>query len=442
MLGAACALLVALGRRVCGLGAAILQAPRAAPDTAGLLEKENALQLEIWDIAPKLRDYGVRYGQSTSSIPEAQQMLDLREELLRERKAIDVSEAERDRYAFQQSLEVALRKIASANDPVALRQWVDSEAYGARWALRRLHAEHPTVYAEVLEESLINGEHDKSGKVARLIELIRAEFTNNYLRARSILLLVPEKEPMRYTNSAVEEALLYVVNPSNSLQDKSYNYKSAARALLARDTSRYYPITVENADMVSSSHQKEDFINTLARYAMELPSAEREAFLALIREELRHTGNQMNSLFWLIWSNDLRQLTPELGQLATSAPSETESSDAYRGNTEARLIQGRFHMARQVRALWLEPDLETRAKLDIAFAYQNFRYFHLGRDNRRSEVFASAFQEAVRSLSKAQKKQLVEYSAWCRAQTSDSERDAERLLELHGALVELIGAPI
>lgn len=263
------------------------QTPQSAAGTGALLKKENQLQLDIWDLAPKLRAYGVLYGDSTSDVPEAQRLMDLRDRLQESRKAISVSEAERERFAFRQSLEVALRKIAAADDSTTLKQWVESEGYGARWALRRLHDAFPEVYVDALEAFLRDPDHPQRGELLnfihavdegygaqlageliedtpddelfvacfrilqrrdsvpneaahlrRLLKLIHADFTDQYLRARAIGLLVPDKEPLRYEDPAIEAALNYVLSPNNSIRSKSYVPKSASRALARRDAAR------------------------------------------------------------------------------------------------------------------------------------------------------------------------------------------------------------
>ncbi len=480
------------GDRVCATARPLLQgilnqAPRAVPTTAALLENENELQNQIWSIAPKLRDYGVSYGQSTSTVPEAQALITLREALIEQRNAIEVSDQERERFGFQQSLEVALQQIHLADDVEALKDWVWTEAHGARWALRRLHEQHPKAYAEVLETSLQGGDHPKPGavlnriyisdkergvrlarewieqteedelfidclrilqradavpdeadQVERLIELIRADFTNNYVRARALNILVPQKHPMRYTAAAVDDVLLYVVNPQNPFPDKGYNYASAAEALLQRDAARHYPIVIKNLDLISMPHQKERFLSQLTRYAQKLRPADRADCLDLVRAELSHSQNSMNSLLWMIWTNDLRQLSPELEKLATVGPKESESADAYQGNTERRQITGHFHLARQMSTLWSEPDPETRARLHIAFVYQYARNVGLHNEGQRTSVFSSALQGAVQRLNPETRRQLVDYSEWCRERTPLIGVNTERLEELHHSLVRLI----
>lgn len=456
------------------------QTPRAAPTTGPLLDKENDLQAQIWSLAPKLRDYGVRYRQTESDIPEAQALINQQQKLIAERKSIDLSPEERDRFAFQQSLEVALKKIEHANDTEALKSWVQTESYGARWALRRLHTHHPKAYADALEshmaatvpaeqgdvlsriynvdpergeliarERIESAEEDglfidcftilqradaipnESIHVRRLIEIIRADYTNNFQRARALRQLVPIEEPTRYDDPEVDEALLYVISSHNRFPDKGYNYANAANALLRRDAPRYFPTIIQNIDQITQAHQKERLLGQLARYAKQLKPADHSACLNLIRAELKQAQNNLNSLLWIIWTADLRELAPEVQSLATHSPEEGKSPDTYQGNTAKRSASGTSHLARQIQALWSEPDPGTRAKLHIAFAYQHAQQFNFEREGQRVAVFRQSLEAATRPLPLNELAELVEFSKWCAQQATAGTDKAKRAAQLH-----------
>ncbi|WPJ94278.1 hypothetical protein SH580_12615 [Coraliomargarita algicola] len=459
-----------------------------ASDTSALLAEKESLQQAIWAIAPKLKDYGVRYGQSTSHIPEAQVLIEQRALLLAQLKAIEVSVEDQERFSFRQSLQGALLKLELAEDVDALKTWVLEERYGARWALRRLHAHYPAAYAEVLESSLQRGDHqepgevlnriyiadrargvrlaqqwidttdedalfvdcfqilqradampDESAQVARLIRLIRADYTNNYLRARALNLLVPQKEPMRYTDLSVDAALLYVIDPkANGFPDPGYNYTNASINLIERDAARYYPLVMRHVDLVKMPHQKEHFLVQLASYAEELRPEDRQACFDWVRKELRFTQSNVNSLLWIVWRNDWRILTPELRAMATESVGEEESEDAVYGNTETRAISGRFHLARQILALWSEPDPMTCAKLYIAFAYQHGFQISTNGEGRSAAPLRATFLPALARLDAAERAELVDYSSWCQQQAALSSVKKERITQLHANFVHMI----
>ncbi len=107
-------------------------------------------------------------------------------------------------------------------------------------------------------------------------------------------------------------------------------------------------------------------IDALLRLTRDLPdrNARLEAF---IRPRLKEHDGMMNDVFIAALALDLRGLAPEIAALASESPAvqDGDAADYGGGNFKGPAGQ-RYHIAREITALWNEPDPGTRARMWLA----------------------------------------------------------------------------
>lgn len=128
-----------------------LKPPQATTEI--LVKRERFLQREVRQLTSELQRWGITYGHENSQNPDLQILLDQRAAYRSQRAAITIAEAERERFALQNFIESALKRIKAAEDVETLRLWAVSEDEAAAgWALRHLSRAKPEVYTQLAEK--------------------------------------------------------------------------------------------------------------------------------------------------------------------------------------------------------------------------------------------------------------------------------------------------
>jgi len=87
------------------------------------------------------------------------------------------------------------------------------------------------------------------------------------------------------------------------------------------------------------------------------------ALAEVVRARLGEAREGRDGALWAAWSADLRSLAPTVAEAATSFPARPGE-----GRSGTSPASERSHLARQITALWSEPDAFTRARMLLAFA--------------------------------------------------------------------------
>ncbi len=97
---------------------------------------------------------------------------------------------------------------------------------------------------------------------------------------------------------------------------------------------------------------------------------DRERILAdFMRPQFTDSQGFMNGIFIKALSMDLRRLAPEIAAFASASPDAEDGDGAdYSGGQFKSPVGHRYHIAREITALWSEKDPATLAKMWIAFA--------------------------------------------------------------------------
>lgn len=92
----------------------------------------------------------------------------------------------------------------------------------------------------------------------------------------------------------------------------------------------------------------------------------------LIKARLEGENGPLNSILASILILDLWEFTPLLQTIASEGPS---FADGPGNASDFSLKTQKFHIAREILALWKEPDPETRARMWTTFAFSHLHYF-------------------------------------------------------------------
>ena len=192
-------------------------------------------------------------------------------------------------------------------------------------------------------------------------------------RTEAIRALVPDDAPARYPDPAIDAALRRLFDePALATRDgrvDDYLLLVAAQALVQRprqdgDFGRLLARTP------SGQYFSGNLLEPLAQLVPPGGGEEARQLEAFLRTQLADRTNlQVNELLQTAWLAGLRGLRPEMRLLATAGPREEENAPARTVGGEPTPLTGeRFHLARQVAALWEdEAPPAARARALIAF---------------------------------------------------------------------------
>ena len=340
----------------------------------------------------------------------------------KERKSWDRYKALRDQLEddfssrLRSPLTRAIRQLRALDQPVQLIEMAHSHEDGAIWALQQLQLIQPDAYTEVLTAHFRDADENErrmifatlaaayppgarrlrdgltaSDRDALVIQLAGFELTDDPVLAKSRIPALLEifqdpdarrgygergqaidllnKLPLDVTRQARFEQLLL-----DELQTpRRGEYGSSAlsyvhRALVSRpDPDRHWDALVASANTAIYRNEYDDLIDALATLAVAKPELRLAQLTTFLRTGLAHHKGMMKHLILAALAFDLRGLAPEVAQLATCGPEVPEGDDATSwGGIHTATGDERYHAARHVTALWLEPDADTRARMWVA----------------------------------------------------------------------------
>lgn len=320
---------------------------------------------------------------------------------------------------LRETISIARRKIAAFDDVKQLKSWACTEEDGQPWALQRLGELDRSAYVSVLEWWLkhagapwarqvcdeltkvdparaaeiakripagrkdalavsafahlaaVDGVPDEDKRVKTLIAIALDPKSGWEERCKAIELLVPLDKPLRYPSRDVDRALVRLLDPKVGDDTINFTRQHAGRALARRGNTKSFDaiasILEQRKDDSSDPSVAGETTGALAHLAQSDPKALNPRLAALLSPHFKNTNLMMTEILQAVWAADLRGLRNELERLATSGADDVEDGKANSCGGDVTPVEGRFHLARKIVAIWNEPDPHTRAKLLLAF---------------------------------------------------------------------------
>ncbi len=315
-------------------------------------------------------------------------------------------------FMLRGTLPIVRRQLVARDDVAALKAWAAAHDPDAAWAVRRLQQLDRTAYADVLSTDLLKltSPSDASKAVALFHELctvdaataarvltqmkgepakacaaiaparigtgtndvdrfltLLAEKENAYSDKRAVIdYLVPPDEPMRHRDSRIETALL------KEMKEHAGQYAGsgleAAEALAQREGA------IHHWNAFKDFHQKQtalylDDYDYLCRLVIDSGEPHPLAELrTMLLAHLQRTRSALAPVFVSLYITNLRDTAPELARVATLDATDVEGSEMRSAGGAVHAVKDRFHMPRQILALWDEPDATTTARMLIAWS--------------------------------------------------------------------------
>jgi hypothetical protein len=362
-------------------------------------------------------------------------------------------------------LKRALGQLRIVGDPAALKRLALSTERTGPWALKQLQSKDPAAWAEVVTAGWKQAELEERRQI---FETLAA---GNPLAARRFLDQLPANEVgaipleaadfLRETDAVaaathVPELLAFIANLKND-PDR----RGRAMILLAKmklDNVQHATLTDLLLAEIANSQQTGvpgfttlseavQALGTLPDAARHLPllaslkpddswgegavceflvrltqdETERKRIMeSYIRPCFRKPPGMMNRLFLRALARDLRGLAPEIAAYATQSPAVPDGAKAdFSGGENQDLTVERYHCAREVTALWLEPDGFTRTRMWLAMAIN--RSWAFSRDD--GAALRSRAAEAIRQTPLAERQAAI--AAMLAAVPTDTRTEPE-----------------
>jgi hypothetical protein len=317
---------------------------------------------------------------------------------------------------LREMVTIALRKINTADDPVALYGWAITDEAGFQWAMQRLsHIDQPR-YVNALEWRMNHDEDrwsrqffdeinrvaparaaeiaanlpsgkrealavsafsllqkterliDEKKRLATLLAILRNSKSGWDERDKAIDLLVPPNAPFRYPQREVDDALVRVLAPDMADDGLNLTLAKSCRALALRKRGEVFDLMAELLGADKNASLYDDILGALVLLAQSDPAQFNPKLEALIASHLKRTNKRMTEIFWAIWAADLRGFESKLARLGTSGPDDYEDEKAVVSGGSVSPVRGRFHQARKIADVWNARDAVTRIRLLTALA--------------------------------------------------------------------------
>ncbi len=389
-------------------------------------------------------------------------------------------------------LGTALKKTRIAGDIEALHEVARRPSEIGRWALRVLKSRAPERYLDAVEDwiaywlksnsdvgarqtfALLTSESkpralalarsippgevhplsmpvfallSEAGELTRLearigvlLDIALAPAPGWELRGKAMKALVPPKDPMRYDDKRIDQALVRLLDPK--LGDASINFTlaEACRALARRGRFETFDRIV--ASIGSSGSVDAQVLSALVMIARKNPRECRPKLLSVARQQLTATTMDINKALSAVWGGDLRELKGRIEELANGAPDEAGGPLASCSMEKPRKVVGRYHRARMIASLWNEEDALTRAKLAVAYSFEVcWRHCYRERDDAYFERMRDELAAAKRSLDDGSLAELEDFLGWYERLRAAPAGETRAEPDLPAASRELAGEP-
>ncbi|MHC4202972.1 MAG: hypothetical protein ACYSU0_23545, partial [Planctomycetota bacterium] len=364
---------------------------------------------------------------------------------------------------LRRRLGAALKKIRIAGDIEALHGAARTPGEIGRWALRVLKSRAPERYLDAVEDwiaywlksnsdvrarqtlALLTSESkpralalarsippgeihplsmpvfallSRAGELTRpgarigvLLDIALAPASGWELRGKTIKALVPPKDPMRYADKRIDEALVRLLDPDLADETIDFTLAEACQALARRGR---FEIFDRIAGRIGSNGSVDArILSALVMMARKDPRDCRAKLLSVARQQLTATTMDINKVLSAVCGGDLRELKGRIEELANGAPGEAEGPLARCSMERPRKVVGRYHRARMIASLWNEEDALTRAKLAVAYNVEVcWRHCYRERDDVYFERMRDELAAAKRPLDDGSLAELKDFLGW------------------------------
>lgn len=343
--------------------------------------------------------------------------------------------------SLREAIRITRRQLDIFDDPEALLNWGQTERFQSTFALRRLSTldrnrarellthfstgENDETSTEMLEDALetlseldgqpVSAAHLSEQERKTALALLRDPKADYKNWCRALETLVPKDEPRRYEDPAIDETLLILLKPPYAgaiggflLPFPSLLPRPVAQRLGANAWDPLMDFSVDQSWSGLGAWQSSlPLLTALAQAGEETQRRELQERLA---KQLEVTHGYLNDTFRAIWVLNRTDLKPQLEKIATSGPEDFEGVRATgSGSHRLQTNQQRYHLARQVLALWDEPNAVTKAQMSVALAANQLS------EKDWNGVVEKRLREDLQTLnlSISDRKTVFDFVEWC-----------------------------
>jgi hypothetical protein len=339
---------------------------------------------------------------------------------------------ERETVYLREAAVTALRQLALYHDAEGLAQWAAEDIYAESFVVARLRElDRPRLIklvADLLNQKSRNEDPQllsimrplaprspdglTPGERAEMLSILLNPTAEYWDRKMALEALVPPAEPLRYADPEIDSALLNLLTPDSKAGEFCPGDVplSAARRLGASVWDHLHKYATTSGNLGLPNLRKA--ISAMILVAQKEGEPFRSRMSKLLAPELRETKGFLNDTFRAFWQLNLREMKGELERIATSGPSDYEGNSGSGGSNHRDQVQHRYHLARQIVALWNEKDPLTRTKMQVALAAANCAELQ-NTDDGALEAARTQLAAMYRELSQEQRKELIAFMDWC-----------------------------
>ena len=322
---------------------------------------------------------------------------------------------------LREQLKRALGQLRIMGDPAALKRLALSNERTGPWALKQLQSKDPAAWADVVTAGW------KMAKVEERRQIFATLAVGDPPAARRFLDQLPAKEASPILLEAADflresdaeaaarripELLSFIASRKNEVDRRGWAMRLVVQLKLD-DTQRQKLTDLLVAEIKhpqQTQFQSETTVTDAVRALGALPDAARHLplfkslksddpwgegavcgiLVRLAKDEqerkqimesfarpcFKNPPGMMNHLFLRALARDLRGVAPEIAAFATQSPAVPDGAKAdSSGGKDQDLTVERYHCAREITALWLEPDAFTRTRMWLALAINRSTWF-------------------------------------------------------------------
>jgi hypothetical protein len=385
--------------------------------------------------------------------------------------------------ALRKPLADSIKRLQIAGDQKRLVKEAKGKGPGARWALDRLRKIYPQAWEDFLILGFRDANPDDRRNLFATLAAARPE------AAKGLVFLMSPREISALLNEVVrfettadpESALTRVPALIDFVRDREGEFTRRGEAMLLLANLKLAEEQVKElrplllAELKNPQHHPNmpsmSTLSSAVDALSRLPGAEQdldaiigmdrasafgfetglETTLRLTRtrpdRKLRleafikpcfksHPG-MMDNVFIAALALDLDTLAPDIAAFATESPAVEDGDGAnYSGGSFKGPAGERYHIAREITALWSEQDPGTLSRMWIAFVAS--RNFHFG-EHRKDSAVAKLLQEkaaaAFSQLSPEERRKQIDAALAALPEGYERKRAAEVLAAIEATLV-------
>jgi hypothetical protein len=359
------------------------------------------------------------------------------------RVEINTPKSERDIGNLRLAIEVTLNQLDEFDNAKAIYQRALKDRATASFAVARLARLDRNLAIKLLRHldsiadhrgekawwatslKLLEQQSPQSAAKSRSVASVRAAQLAILLDSKAIYedrraaleYLVPESDPNRDPNPAIDSALLKILAQRDGVLPEGLPLVVARR------------LGVRSWQELLGSGRGGEFgiphLPALTFLAQRNPDRFRAELGEMLATELQATHGNLDAILWSIWQLDLRDLTPDLERIATSGPKDYDGYMTRGSSNRIWPVTHRYHRARHIVSMWKEEDPLCRAKLVVAFGYANANRFDEGPDGS-IEHFRDQLRKERARLNDEQRESLADFVEWCDANAAARLKYATR----------------